>query len=154
MRNLKAAFSMVEVVVMLAIVALAVSVVMVGFGKVNSKQALEGSALLVTSILNEARAMTLSSVEASQYGVYLSDSAVTLFIGSTYSAGADGNVVTSLNPLTGISQVSLSGGGSSVVFNRLTGATAQPGSFRVYLRSATTTYRTVTINSTGVIEEN
>lgn len=150
---MKKGFTLMETLMVIAIAGIAVTIVTLSLSKINSSKALDTDVSLVVSVLNEARSMTLSSVDALQYGVNLQDSQVVLFSGSSYSTSSPSNVFTTLNSLVGIRNISLSGGGTSVVFQRLTGETSQSGTLEVYLRSATTSYKTVTINSTGVIED-
>ncbi len=143
---------MLEILVAISIMTLAVTIVAFSFSKLNSKQALDKSADLVVSILDEARSLTLSSAGDSQYGVYFEDSQVTLFKGATYLPSDPVNVVTSLHPLVSIRDITLSGGGTSVVFKRLTGNTNQTGTAEVFLKASSTTFRTITISGTGIVE--
>lgn len=151
---LKKAFSVVEILIAMAIVAVAVTVVTVSLSKLNSRQALDKSALLVSSVLDEARAKTLSSQGGSQYGVHFEDTQVVLFIGNAYSPATLSNVANRLDSRVGIRNITLSGGGNNIVFNRLTGQTNQSGTAELYLRASTTQYRTVNISSTGVVNTN
>jgi prepilin-type N-terminal cleavage/methylation domain-containing protein len=153
-KGLNRGFTMMEVLMGLVIIGILVTIVSLAFGKVNSGQALEKAASSALSVLDEARTMTLSSVDGSQYGVRIEDAQLVLFRGASYSAADPENVPSALNPLVGVRNVSLAGGGSSVVFQRLTGATTQYGSFEIYLRAATTTYKRITVSATGVSEEN
>lgn len=152
--NFRKGFTLIEILMAVAIIGLAVTIVTLSFGGLNASQALDKSVLNVISVLDEARAKTLSAVDDSQYGVRIEESQVILFRGASYSASDPGNEVTELHALVAIRNISLSGGGASVVFQRLTGATAQPGTFEVYLRQAADTFKTVTVNSTGVAEAN
>lgn len=145
-------FSVLEILVAVSIITLAVTIVTFSFSELNSKQALEKSATLVVSILNEARQLTLSSVGDSQYGVHLEDSLVVLFEGPAYLSSDPSNIVTELNSLVGIRDVVLSGGGTSVVFERLTGDTSQTGTAELFLKADPGTFLTVTVSGTGLAE--
>jgi prepilin-type N-terminal cleavage/methylation domain-containing protein len=147
-------FTVLEILVAMGILGMAVTIVTLSFSRLNENQALDKSVDLAVSVLNEARSLTLSSVDSSRYGVNLESDQLVLFKGSSFSSSAPDNVTTSLNALVGIRNISLSGGGSSVVFDRLTGATNNSGTFELYLKNASTTYSTVTVNATGVVEEN
>lgn len=151
-RQTNQGFTIIEILIVVAIVALTVTIVSVSFYKLNSSQALDKGATLVVSTLDEARALTLSSKGDSQYGVYLEDSQITTFKGTTYSASDPDNIVTSINPLIGLRDITLSGGGTSVVFKRLTGNTDEVGTMEVFLRASPDTFRTVTVSSTGIVE--
>ncbi|MDP3874951.1 MAG: prepilin-type N-terminal cleavage/methylation domain-containing protein [bacterium] len=145
-------FTVLEILVAISIIALAVTIITISLSKLNSSQVLDKSATLVTSILDEARSLTLSSKDDSQYGVYLEDSQVVLFKGATYSQSNPTNVVTSLHSLVGLRSIILSGGGTSVVFKRLTGNTDQAGTAEVFLKSSPTTFHTITVSATGIVE--
>ncbi len=147
-------FTIIETLLAVVIMGIAITIVTLSFGKVESRQALDKSAALVVSVLNEARSMTLSSISDSRYGVSLQDDQMVLFKGFAYATSTQSNITTSLNASVGIRNINLAGGSTNVVFDRLTGATSQSGTFEVYLRSATTSFKRITINSTGLIEEN
>ena len=147
-------FTLIETVLVLALMALLVGFVANSFSKLNANEALDKNVDLVVSVLNEARTMTLSSINDARYGVHLDMTQAVLFSGDTYTPNTASNVETSLNALVGVRNISLSGGGSEVFFNRLTGATSQSGTFQIYLKNATTTYRTITVGATGIIERN
>ena len=142
---------MVEVLVSLAIAMVAVGIVFVSLSNLNKRKALDGSVGTVVSVLHEARALTLSSSGASTYGVYFGEGQVVLFKGAVYATSTATNVVSLVHPLTAIRNVLLAASSTSVVFNRLTGATAQPGTLTVSLKENPLEYRTITISSTGII---
>jgi len=154
MMNSNKGFTLLEILIALGILAMILTIVFFSFSKLNSSQALDKSADLVVSVLEEARSHTLSSVGASQYGVYLDEFEITLFKGTTYVPLDADNKVTALNTFVAIRDVDLSGGGSSVVFKRLTGSTDEVGTAEVYLKTDPSTFRTITISSTGVVEWN
>lgn len=141
-----------EILFAISIITIAVTIVIFSFSKLNSSQALDKSAILVVSILDEARSLTLSSKSNDQYGVYFEASRVVLFKGATYSPSDSSNVATELNSLVELRNFNFGGvGGTSVVFKRLTGGTDQPGSVKVYLKASPTgTFHTVSISATGV----
>src|SRR3989338_2100856 len=127
-------FTVLEILVAIAIITLVVTIITISFSKLNSAQALDKSATLVTAVLDEARSLTLSSKGDSQYGVYLEASQVVLFKGATYSQPDPANVVTSLHSLVGLRNITLSGGGTSVVFKRLNGNTDETGTAEIFLK--------------------
>ena len=147
-------FTVLEILVAISIITLVVTIITISFSKLNSAQALDKSATLVTAVLDEARSLTLSSKGDSQYGIYFGDSQVTLFKGATYSPSDPANVVTNLHALVSLRNITLFGGGTSVVFKRLTGNTNQTGTAEVFLKDSPTTFRTITISATGIVELN
>lgn len=152
--NFQKGFTLLEILLGLAVAGIMVTIVTLSFGGVNSAQALDKSARLVVSVLDEARSKTLSSADDSRYGVRIEEGRVILFKGSSYVSTDPENEVNDLNALVAIRNITLAGGGASVVFDRLTGATLQSGNFELYLKAAPTTFRTISIARTGVVEEN
>jgi len=150
---MKKGFTIIEVLIVLAIMAILGTFVAVSYSRFNSMQALDKTSALVSSVLNQARTLTLSSKDNTQYGVHLASGEITLFAGDTYSPSAGSNSVFTLNP-----QVSLiadiSGGGSEVVFERLTGKTDQDGTITLSLVSGASSAKTITIFETGIIQQN
>lgn len=147
-------FTMMELLMGIVIISIVGGIVSLTFSNLNSGLALEKSAASALSILDEARSMTLSSVDSSQYGVRIEEAQLIRFKGASYSAADPNNRPSPFNALVGVRNISLAGGGSSVVFKRLTGATAEYGSFEIYLRSATATYKRITVSATGLADEN
>lgn len=150
--NRSKGFTILEILFALFIITLAITIVTFSFSKLNSSQALDKSATLVVSILDEARSLTLSSVNDSQYGVNFEDSQIVLFKGSIYSSSDSSNVVTELNSLVGLRNITLYGGGTSAVFKRLTGDTDQAGTMELFLKATPETFHTITIENTGIAE--
>ena len=146
--------TVIELMMAIAIMTVIVAIVYLSFTKLNSSQALDKGTLLVTSVLDEARSKTLSSKNDAQYGVYFDDLKVVLFRGAVYSSSDPNNIETFLDRRIGIKDIALSGGGSSTVFARLTGKASKSGTLKVYLRSATTTTKTINISGTGIISTN
>ena len=145
-------FTLIEMLVAITILATLSTLIFVSFASFSASESLESSASAVVSSLREARTMAISSKEASLFGIRLEESRIVLFGGATYSASDSGNVPYNLNSLTVIRNISLNGGGSEVVFSRLTGGTNNYGSFEGYLKSSTTTYKRIEINKTGLAE--
>lgn len=145
-------FTILEVLLVLFILSLVVTMVAFSFSKFNSSKALNQSASLVVSVLNEARSRTLSSVDASGYGINFQESQVVLFKGTVYSPSDPSNIVTGINPLVNLRNIALLGGGTSVVFKRLTGNVDEAGTLELFLKATPETFRTVSISSTGISE--
>ncbi len=152
--NEKDGLTLIEILVAVSIVALAVTIITISFSRLNSSQALDKSAILITSLLDEARSLTLSSKGDVQYGVYFENSQAILFKGAVYSPTDPDNVRVKPHALVEFGEIVLSGGGTSIIFKRLTGDTDQTGTIKVFLKSSPTTFRTITIGATGIVELN
>ncbi len=141
-----------EIVGVVAIMTILMTIVLTSFSTLNKNQALDKSAKYIASIIEEARGNTLFSKNDSQYGIKFESSKVTMFKGASYSPSSPDNVVYDLNSLVTISNISLSGGGSEMVFDRLTGNTTQTGTITVSLNSSSTTKAYVMFSKTGIVE--
>lgn len=147
-------FSLVEMLVVLAIGVIITAVVVGSFSRSTGLQALDKQTTVALSLLEQARDLTLSAKNAAVYGVHFETTKAVLFTGPTYSASASSNVVEPMHYLLQISGISLLGGGNDVVFNRLVGDTAQSGTVTLSLLASTTQSKTITIFSTGIASSN
>lgn len=149
---MKKGFTITETLIVIAIIAVIVTIVVSAFSKFNNNQSLGGAIGEVTSTLNEARANTLASYDNSAYGVHFQTDKVVLFKGGVYSSSDSDNEDVILSSKISISNISLTGGGSDVVFKRLTGKTDQNGTITLSLISDPTKTKTITIHGSGIIE--
>ena len=152
--NSTTGFSVAELLVVIAVIAILAALSASSFVNLNKTEAVDKTALLAISALDEARSLTLASKNSSQYGVHFEDSKIVLFTGATYSSGDSSNQVNLLNSVVRTSAINLTGGGNEVIFNRLTGATGENGSVTFSFRSDSTVTKTVTIYTTGAAESN
>lgn len=150
----KSGFSLIELVIVLAIIVLVATLAFNPFTNFRNEQALNGAAEEILSTLQQARGQTIASTGDSQYGVHLTATQLVVFTGSTYSVGAATNQTIELNSLVTLGPITLAGGGSEVVFERLTGATSQSGTLVVALKSDAAKTRTITINGNGISDVN
>ncbi len=150
-RKSGAGFTILELFIVLAIVtAIAFGSVSI-FVNFRNQQALDKDTEMIVEILQQARSQTLTSQNASQYGVHITASKITLFTGSTYSSSDPSNKDFPLTPSDTILTITLSGGGSDVIFQRLSGVTNQNGTVVLSSVAAGKT-KTIKIYKTGLIE--
>ncbi len=102
-------------------------------------------------ILNQARNLTLLSKNATVYGVHFASPDYVLFTGSSYSSSDPNNQIFTLSSPDTVLTLSLTGGGSEVVFKRLSGETTQDGTITVSSPGISKT-KTVTIYKTGLVK--
>ncbi len=151
--NKKKGFSIIEILIVLGIITIIVAIIVSTFSLFGRAQALEKDTETVIESLEQARSQTLSSLDASQYGVHFGTNKVTIFTGTTYSSSASSNVDMALSSSDTILTVTISGGGNDIVFNRLTGETVQNGTSTIIISSPTSSRtKTVTIYKTGLIQ--
>lgn len=146
---LKKGITMIEVMVAVVILIVLLAVTTTQFSSLRQNQALQASTTEVVSVLKKASSQTLASIDSSQYGVHFGTDTVIIFKGTTYPSDSD-ETITLTNPAY-ISNISLSGGGSDVYFNRLTGVPNKTGTITI---SITNSSKTITIGATGIISVN
>lgn len=147
-------FTLIEIVIALAIVATITLIVSGSFSTANNREALSKKTALVLSLLEQARAQTLSAKGGVVYGVHFETTKAVLFTGPTYSAGSATNVSEPLGSLVQISNIALAGGVSDVIFQKLTGQTSQSGTIVVILSASSTQSKTITVSATGIASVN
>lgn len=143
-------FTMIEIVIVVAIMALLLAVIATPFQSFRNSKALDTTSEEALSLLSEARGNTLSAKEGYQYGVHVESSKMVLFRGGTYSSLDANNKTVILDSALEISSIALAGAGSDIIFDKLTGKTSQPGSFVIRVKSDTSKTRTITVVGTGV----
>lgn len=146
------AFTLVEMLISIAIAVLLASLLSGIFSSYLGRNALSGGASTVRSFISEARSLSLSSRDNSSYGVHFASSTVTLFKGSTYSSGASDNRAVNLGRYVVINALSLSGGGTQIVFDRLKGGADKSGTITLALASNPSEKIIVTVYATGIVE--
>lgn len=146
-------FTLIEVVVVVAIAAIMVALIVTDFLSVNSAAALDSNAQEISETLRFAQNRTLSSENSAQYGVYFDtpNNAYILYKGVNYA-----NRDTSFDNKKILSkEVELSavnfGGGNEVVFQKLTGGATQSGTVSVRLKTDVTQTKTVYVSANGLV---
>ena len=143
-------FSLIEMIVAIAIGAVLVAAVVVSFSSFRNSKIVDISADQILSVINEARVKAVSSEDYSRFGVRFEANRVALFKGEIFIEPNPSNIETPLSSLVEISNISLNGGGSDIVFQKLTGKTSGYGSLRVRLKSDNNKYKTISVKSTGI----
>lgn len=151
-RSLVRAFTMIELLVVVAIISILTGMTLFGFGGIANNNALTGAHRQVLSALEEARARALASSNDSAHGVHFSATALTLFEGDTYDVSDPSNRVITLSGRVSVSDITLAGGGTEIVFLKASGATTQAGTITVSLVSDASVSRTVVVETSGRIE--
>lgn len=149
--SFKKGVSFVELITALAILAILASIVTNFFSGFRESKVLDTGIEDVASLLNEARLSTLSSKSGSQYGVHFETSRLVFFRGSSFTEPDVNNKEVILNSALEIPNISLNGGGSDVVFERLTGKTDQYGTITMRVKNNPSRSIIITIEQTGIV---
>ncbi|MEK7178816.1 MAG: type II secretion system protein [Patescibacteria group bacterium] len=143
-------FSFIEIIVVIAIFLLMSTVGFQSFSLFKQNADLDAAADMGVSLLSQARSKTVAAEGGSRYGIHFEQDSLTLFTGASYVPGASGNEKFVLPTTIEMSAISVSGGGSDVVFKKLTGETDNDGTITFRLKSDGSRTRTVLVLATGL----
>ena len=139
----------------IAILGIISSIVLLNLSQFRNEQLLKNTTLDVVSLLSKARQNTLSSVNSTNYGVHFDSNKAVLFTGSLYSSNNATNepIVFSSKVIVPIPSGLNIGGGSDVIFERLTGETVG-GTIKIQLTSDSTKQKIITVGKIGNASSN
>lgn len=150
MRYAQKGFTFIEVITVIAVIAIIATISAAAFQNIYRTSSLRAAESEVYRALTDARTRTLASEDDTVYGVHLSTSAVTRFVGGTYSAGSVTNKTYTFEGgvyATGTLAIS----GANIIFTRLTGEPSATGT--LYMVSADeTASSSVVMYGSGLIE--
>ncbi len=142
-------FTSLEILITVGIMAVLLGVVVSPLLQTRDARALRETAERVVSLLEQARTKTLAGEGDSNYGIHLHTKNATLFKGSVYSTSAADNIVI---PIPSFVSLSFSiGGGSDLIFDRLTGTTQEPGTITLSLARDATKQIIITVPASGIV---
>ncbi|MBI2122460.1 MAG: prepilin-type N-terminal cleavage/methylation domain-containing protein [Candidatus Sungbacteria bacterium] len=149
-KKLNEGFTLLEVLISISVLALISGMALVSF--VNSRNVREAivSGQDMISVLRLAQSKSIGGEDNSAWGVHLEQGQAVLFRGTSY-AGATFTQNFSIPARLEIADIALTGGGSDVIFKRITGRTDQAGSFAVRVRTAASISFSVSIDNSGKI---
>ena len=153
-KEITAGFTLIELILVIAIIAIMATIAALSFSGFHSGQAVPNTVNEATALLNEARSRTLAGDSGNQYGVHIQSDRVVLFTGTSYSSTSTTNKVILNDSTVTSASTTLQGGGSEVIFNKLTGETSDYGYFVVKQNSSTKIQKTITISQTGLVSSN
>ncbi|HEY4493385.1 MAG TPA: prepilin-type N-terminal cleavage/methylation domain-containing protein [Candidatus Paceibacterota bacterium] len=148
---MKRGFTIMELALVLAIIALLAFMGISALTRFRSSALLDQTHAEIVTALNEARGMTLASKEGDVYGVHFEANEIVRFKGSSYATSSPNNASTTLDARVRIESIDIVSG-HDVVFQRLTGATANTGTVVVVVTSDSSRRATTSILASGIIE--
>ena len=156
MKKYTQGFSVIEILAVIAILAILVAIAIPSLSNFRNQQVLKNTSDDIVSLLHQAYAQTNSSLNGTNYGVHFTSSTATLFTGSTYSSGASGNKVINFDSRVTLASgdIALNGGGSDVIFTRLSGDITNYGTLTIRLTSNNTQTKVINIYQTGNVSAN
>lgn len=147
-------FSFIEILIVIAILAIIAVLTAVGFSSFYRKQTLDSLVDQVVSLVNEARQRTLFSDGDSQYGIHFEGGRVVLFKGISFTEPSPNNKEFIFSSFIEINNISLNGGGADLIFERLTGKTNEYGAISFRIRNDILKTKTITIEKSGAVSIN
>ena len=144
-------FTLVEILTIVGILIVLTALSVPAFRFFQKESDLNNSAEEIIDTLRLAQNKTISSEGASQYGVHFEAGEYVLFKGATYNPAAIENEIHNLPGSVEISEVELVGGGSEVVFDRVTGTTNQSGKVVLRLKTDISKTKTIYIENSGQV---
>lgn len=143
-------FTALELLIVIAIMAVILVIVIPSFLSFRRNSILNTEAQELVTMINRARLLSVSSKNDDRFGIHLEAGNVTLFQGATYTVGAPTNEVHSFDSAVALSMITINGGGSELLFEKVTGATSQNATTTL-LVTGTTASTTVLVLPTGVV---
>ena len=152
--NREKGFTLIELLLVIVIISIVATIVVYNLPSERATQALSNNEDDVVSLLNEARSRTLSGDGALQYGVHLEANRAVLFPGTTFVDGASSTKEVDFDSQVSLSNISLAGTTSNVVFQKISGATDEYGTLVLSNSDTTPRTKTITISKTGLVSGN
>ncbi len=154
---IKKGFTLIELLIVISILVVLSAVIFPSLSKFRNNRILNNTTADIVSLINTARNDTVASLNSKNYGIHITSTNITYFIGPSYTNGAVGNIVVTFDSAVNIPSsggYSLNGGGSDILFTRLTGDTINYGTITIQLVSDVTNQKTITIFKTGSVSSN
>ncbi len=151
----KSGFTIIEVLVVSAILAVLVTISVQSFFSIQKKTDVDGAVNEFTAVIKLAQSRTLASENEGQYGVYINTSPTPhqyiMFKGTSYTLRDPAyDTVYPLPKTVEFFGISL-GGGNEIVFSKLTGESGVSGTVSLRNKADTTQSKTVYVTNSGVI---
>ena len=143
-------FTLLELLIVVGIMGILVAIIISPFAVFRNSKVLDTASEETLALLSEARGNTLSAKAGYQYGVHFDASQIVLYRGATYSSSDVNNKVVVLDNALEVVSIALAGGGSDVLFDKLTGKTTNSSTVIIRVKNDTTKSRTITIVGTGI----
>lgn len=155
--SMSRAFTLLEILLIFAITAILIAMTVPALRLFTQSSDVDRVTENVANTLRLARNNTTASDEDARYGIYLDTAAspqeYTLFQGDSYgSRNTAKDEIFSVPDTTVIDSVALATGGAEIVFDRVSGNTANTGEITLHSSSDTTRTRTISIDGNGRIE--
>ena len=144
-----AGFSIIEIIFVLAIIAIMTSLVIPRKDGFSGKIDLENAAISIDSKIKLAKSRSISALDGNKHGIHFEPNRVVIFQDDIYVEGAAENEVFIFSDKIEINLISLAGGGDDLIFKRLTGETENFGTIGIRVINEPSSSRQIIINTDG-----
>lgn len=152
LHNKKNGFTLVEIVVAMAIFAIIISIAIVTGRSFSDTVNLSNSEKIIGTNLKVAKTRSINALNDTNYGVHFESDYIIIFAGSTFNVSDSTNEIVDLPDDVEIYNISLAEGGSDLVFSRLTGTTNNFGTVEIRNTKNLSETRQIVINQEGQID--
>lgn len=152
LHNNKNGFTLVEIVVAMAIFAIIISIAIVTGRSFSGTVNLSNSEKIIGTNLKAAKTRSINSLNDTNYGVHFESDHIIIFVGSAFDVDDPTNEVIDLPDNVEVYDINLAEGGSDLLFSRLTGATNDFGVIKIRNTKNLSEIRQVVINQEGQID--
>lgn len=151
--------SILELIMVFAIVGLLVALIIPNLSNFKKEQTLKNTTEEVVSLLNKAKLDSNSFLDGSVYSVYFTNDKVVYFKGTSYSVSDPKNITIFLNssieiPVVGGINLTNSINQNTITFPQLTEDVSGYGTIILRMTSDNTRQKVITINKLGSISQN
>ena len=145
--------SLIEILIVVGIISIISTIVIPSLSRFHDQQALRNTTEDVISLLNEARNNTISSKNSTTYGIHFQSDKVILFTGSSFTISSSNKQINldSVIIIPSVGGINLNGRGSDIIFDRITGDTAEYGSIIIRLKRDVLKQNIINISKIGII---
>ena len=147
----KRGFSLVELIIIIGMTAVIASIVLFSFRGFANYQLIEKEADVIQAFIDKSRIQAISSKNFADFGVRFATTSITLFQGSVYAASTT-NFTYNLPSGVQMSAISITGGGTDIYFENVTGEPNATGTITYRLTNTASTTKSIIIYGTGLSE--
>ncbi len=154
-RKNKKGYTLIELMLVVAISLIILTLTISTFAGFSSLQSLDKDTEVIAGYIQKARSQTINSKDNSEFGIKIASTTITLFEGTSYTAGAASNTVYTLSPKVSLSSNQMKTAGSIVTsfyFQQISGKPTATGTIQYKLTNDPSNTRTITIYGSGLIE--
>ncbi len=148
--NDKSGFSLIEILAVISVISIVLGIAVINGKNFNNSIELENTAKSVDAKIKLAKSYSIGAKNGVNYGVHFEGDKAVVFEGSAFVDGSPTNEIFVFSDKIEINMpVSLAGGGSDLVFDRLVGSTDNFGSIEMRVISDPSKTKQIIINPDG-----